>query len=178
MTVAQAFHDSTVKNVDRVKAIIRYTTMEGDSKLTDLAAKTGVTEGRLLNIMFPKHRDTHPDVVALVKDNQIGLTAGWVIGKLPKDEQLDWVERAKAMSLEAFFPEIASRCKEIRAGKRELSLEQAFKKFGAGYYGIKTASGEKTICEIDESGFATFFSSKTALSVIHCTERYVKRINV
>lgn len=63
--------------------------------------------------------ELHPSVQPLVDDGKINLSNAYLLAKLPKEEQLNFTDRAQTMTPQEFMPTVLTRKKEIDTAKRQ-----------------------------------------------------------
>lgn len=115
-----------VKPVEYTKQISRMFTLNPTLTKAELAERISQSPAWIdqrLNLL-----KLDPQIQALVDDGKIGLANAYSLGKLPKEEQFNFIDTAMTMSPAEFLPTVKKRADELRKAAQEgrAAEEQTF----------------------------------------------------
>ena len=105
------------KPAEYAKSLQRLLALNPTKTLTEFAQELSVSLGWLQGRL--KLTNLAESIQALVNDGSITVTNAIQLGKMPEDEQMNWLEAAQTESPSEFVPKITARIKEIQKANRE-----------------------------------------------------------
>jgi len=106
-----------VKPVEYTRQISRMFTLNPTLTMSELAEQISQSPAWInqrLNLL-----KLDPNIQGLVDDGKIGLANAYSLGKLPKEEQFNFIDSAMTMQPAEFLPTVKKRNDELRAAARE-----------------------------------------------------------
>lgn len=132
------------KPIEYTRALQRMFTLNPTLTLTDMAEKLSVSPAWITQRLGLLK--LHGEVQKLVDENRISLPNAYNLSKLPKDEQLNFIDAAMTQTAAEFAPTVTNRVKALRDAARQ-GREAEAPTFVAGAFARKLselkAEGEK-----------------------------------
>lgn len=105
------------KPVEYTQGLLRILGMNPLMTEAELAVKLGKSPAWIAQRLSLNKLD--PKVAQLVDSGEIALANAYPLTRLPKEEQINWIERAMTMGTGEFGPQVLARAKEIRDANRK-----------------------------------------------------------